>query len=60
MKEFDVWHLTVAERGFLRLVVYPEDDTGFANKATTSGIKVVCGGASKTQDLSGCGRQEDK
>ena len=46
MKEVDVWPLAVADRGFLRLVVYPEDDTG--------------GGALRSQDLSGCGRQEDE
>ena len=37
MKEFDVWLLAVADRGFLRLVVYPEDDTGFVKKSTASG-----------------------
>ena len=39
MKEFDVWHLAVADRGFLRLVVYPEADTGFVKKSTASGMR---------------------
>ena len=39
MKEFDVWHLAVANMGFLRLVVYPEADTGFVKKSTASGMR---------------------
>ena len=39
MKEFDVWLLAVADRGFLRLVVYPEADTGFVMKSTASGMR---------------------
>ena len=39
MKEFDVWLLAVADRAFLRLVVYPEADTGFVKKSTASGMR---------------------
>ena len=39
MKEFDVWHLAVADRGFLRLVVPREADTGFVKKSTASGMR---------------------
>ena len=39
LKEFDVWHLAVADRGFLRLVVYPEANTGFVKKSAASGMR---------------------
>ena len=39
MKEYDVWHLAVADRGFLRVVVYPEADTGFVKMSTASGMR---------------------
>ena len=39
MKEFDVWHLAVADRGCLRLVVFPEADIGFVKKSTASGMR---------------------
>ena len=39
MKEFDVWLLAVADRGFLRLVVYPDADIGFVKKSTASGVR---------------------
>ena len=39
LKEFDVWHLAVADRGFPRLVVYPEAVTDFVKKSTASGMR---------------------
>ena len=39
MKEFDVWHLAVADKSFLLQVVCPEADTGFVKKSTASGMR---------------------